>query len=66
MARRPPKPIPPEERAQILRMATEGAPYRDIATLLDRPQGTINRVISDGILDGTVPRRFSRFENRKA
>ena len=63
--RRPAKPIPPVERERILRMAEEGVPYREIAEMLDRPQGTINRAISDGILTGRVPRRRDRFDTRK-
>jgi hypothetical protein len=40
--------------------------YKDIAHELDRPQGTINKVISDGILAGKVTRRNGRWDERKA
>lgn len=59
------RPIPPEERATILRMASEGKSYREIAEALGRPQGTINKAISDGILEGKLARRYERLENRK-
>ncbi len=65
MERSPRRPLLPEEREQILRMACEGKPYRAIAQEVGRPQGTVNLVISDGILQGRVPRRYERLENRR-
>jgi DNA-directed RNA polymerase specialized sigma24 family protein len=63
--RRKPRPISDEERAEIYRLAEEGAPYKEIAARFDRPQGTINQTLSDGILAGKVTRRRSREEPRK-
>jgi DNA-directed RNA polymerase specialized sigma24 family protein len=63
--RRKSRPISDEERAEIFRMAEEGTPYRAIAERFDRPQGTINRAISDGILTGRITRRNERFDSRK-
>jgi DNA-directed RNA polymerase specialized sigma24 family protein len=63
--RRKSRPISDEERAEIFRMAEDGTPYRAIAERFDRPQGTINRAISDGILAGKVTRRRDREDPRK-
>lgn len=49
--------ISEDERRRILSMALNGARYREIAQAFDRPQGTINRLISDAIMAGLVPRR---------
>ena len=65
MERSPRRLVLPEEREEILRMASEGKPYRAIAQAVDRPQGTVNLIISDGILQGRVPRRYERLENRR-
>jgi DNA-directed RNA polymerase specialized sigma24 family protein len=63
--RRLPVPILPDERELILKLAAEGVAYRAIAERLNRPQGTINRAISDGILTGRITRRNERFDSRK-
>jgi DNA-directed RNA polymerase specialized sigma24 family protein len=63
--RRRPRPIAPEERAQILALAQQGVSYREIAQAFDRPQGTINRAISDAILEGSVQRRNLRQDTRR-
>jgi DNA-directed RNA polymerase specialized sigma24 family protein len=59
------KPMPTEERETIWRLAEEGVSYKAIAAQLERPQGTVNSVISDGILQGRVTRRYARVENRR-
>lgn len=64
--RSPRRLIAPEERETILRMAGEGTPYRAIALATGRPQGTINGIISEGILAGRITRRYERLENRRS
>lgn len=53
------------ERKAIYTMADEGLAYKDIAKIMQRPQGTINQVISKGILLGVVKRRVERTNTRK-
>ena len=63
--RRKPRPISPEERAEIWRLASEGVPYREIAERFDRPRGTISGEVSNGILEGKIVRRYQRLEDRR-
>jgi DNA-directed RNA polymerase specialized sigma24 family protein len=63
--RKRPTPMSDEERARVWALAADGVAYKDIAHKLDRPQGTINKVISDGILAGKVTRRNGRWDERK-
>ena len=53
------------DREAIYIMADEGLPYKIIAHIMNRPQGTINGVISKGILEGKVKRRIDREDKRK-
>jgi IS30 family transposase len=64
--RRKPRPISPEEREEIWRLANEGVAYGVIAERFDRPKGTISFEVSNGILAGKVVRRYQRLEDRRA
>ena len=58
------RPIELQERIKIIRMARDGAPYRDIAKVLGRPLGSIKTAISDAILAGKLEPRRERADRR--
>lgn len=58
------RPMELQERIRIIRMAKDGALYRDIADALGRPIGSIKTAISDAILAGKLEPRRERIDRR--